>query len=118
MIATFHQDTTFIVGIPIYMPKDVVISSPKRTQVFICHGKPCSKNKKRLNKLTLLFPMARKTKCMGVCKGPVVLVVKDKKQYFCKNIKKKKHRTRLWEFVNFDIQKTKLRYKLKRSKGK
>jgi hypothetical protein len=55
---------------------------------------------------------------MGVCKGPVVLVVKDKKQYYCKNIKKKKHRTRLWEFVNFDIQKTKLRYKLRGSKGK
>ena len=49
---------------------------------------------------------------MGVCKGPVVLVVKDKKQYYCREIKKKKHRNLLWEFVNFDTQKTKLKHKI------
>ena len=98
------------------MPKDVVIPVAKKTQVFICHDKPCSKNKHRLKKLISLFPMAKKTKCMGVCKGPVVLVVKDKKQYYYKKIKKKKHRNLLWEFVNFDLQNTKLRYKSKKKK--
>ena len=100
------------------MPKDVVTSIPKGTQVFICHEKPCSKNKRRLKKLRDLFPMARQTKCMGVCKGPVVLVVKETQRYYCKKIKKKKHRNLLWEFVHFDFRSTKLRYKVKKRRTK
>ena len=94
------------------MPNEPGISFPKTTRLFICHDKPCSK-KNRLKNLMSLFPMANKTKCMGVCKGPVVLVIKNKERFFCKNIKKKKHRSMLWDFVVFGTKHKKLKYKKK-----
>ena len=100
----------------IHMPNESIVSIPKKTQIFVCHGKPCSKKKHRLQKLMSLFPMAKKTKCMGVCKGPVVLVVKNKERFYCKQIRKKKHRTMLWDFVVLGHRDSKLKYKRKRKK--
>jgi|GEM_PF-5186545 len=82
-------------------------------QIFICHDKPCAKKKSRLKKLMKLFPMAKPTKCMGVCKGPVVLVKKEKQKYYFKKIRKKKDRNRLWDFILFNKRDKKLRYKIK-----
>lgn len=59
--------------------------------------------------------MAKKTKCMDICKGPVVLVVKEKRKYYCKKIKKEKHRIRLRDFVQLGALHPKLKYKLKKS---
>ena len=97
-----------------HMLKDITISIPKRTQIFICYDKPCSKNKNRLKKLRNLLPMAKKTKCMDICKGPVVLVVKDKNKYYCKKIKKEKHRIRLRDFILLGVVHPRLKYKLKK----
>lgn len=60
--------------------------------------------------------MAKKTKCMGLCKGPVVLVIKDKERFYCKQIKKKKHRSMLWDFVVLGRRNKKLKYKHKKKK--
>tara|TARA_B100000683_G_C12148312_1_gene414868 strand:+ start:131 stop:427 length:297 start_codon:yes stop_codon:yes gene_type:complete len=98
------------------MPNESVISIPKKTKLFICNDKPCSKKKYRIKKLMEMFPMAKKTKCMGVCKGPVVLVVKDKERFYCKQIKKKKHRSMLWDFIFLGTRDNKLKYKRKRKK--
>ena len=98
------------------MPNQSAISIPKTTQIFVCHAKPCSKKKHRLKKLMSLFPMAKKTKCMGVCKGPVVLVVKDKEKFYCKKIRKNKHRKMLWDFVVLGSRDKSLKYKRKRKK--
>ena len=96
------------------MPNESVISVPKKTKIYVCHDKPCSKKKQRLRKIMSLFPMAKKTKCLGVCKGPVVLVVKEKERFYCKRIRKKKHRDMLWDFVTLDLRDKRLKYKHKK----
>ena len=100
---------------PLKMPNDSIVSIPKKTKIYVCHDKPCSKKKRRLKKIMSLFPMAKKTKCLGVCKGPVVLVVKNNQKFYCKRIRKKKHRDTLWNFVAFGILDKNLKYKTKKS---
>ena len=79
--------------------------------IYVCHDKPCAKKKKRIRKLRKLFPSVKKTKCMGVCKGPVVLIKKKKKKYYCTKIRKKKDRQRLWDFVVSGIKSKKMKIK-------
>ena len=100
---------------PKAMPNDSIVSIPKKTKIYVCHDKPCSKKKQRLKKIMSRFPMAKKTKCLGICKGPVVLVVKDKQKFYCKRIRKKKHRNILWKFVALGMLDKNLKFKTKKS---
>ena len=79
--------------------------------VYVCTDKPCSQKKKRIKKLLKLFPSAKKTKCMGVCNGPVVLIKKEKKKYYCRKIRKKQDRQRLWDFVVSGVKSKKIKIK-------
>ena len=92
------------------MNDDTSLLLSKHVKIYVCHDKPCGKKKKRLKKILELFPMARKTKCMGICKGPVVLLKKDKKKYYCTRIRKKKDRARLLNFISSGIKDKKLKF--------
>lgn len=91
------------------MKDNTSILIPNDTKVYVCHDRPCAKKKKRMKKLLTLFPMARKTKCMGICKGPVVLVKKKSERFYCTRIRKKKDRKRLLDFILFGIKDKKLK---------
>ena len=83
------------------------------SKVYICQGKSCRKNKSKYQKLLTLFPAARETKCMGICKGPVVMIKKGNIKYFFKKIKKKKDRRYLLDFLTKDVLNKKMKYTLK-----
>ena len=100
------------------MPNQSVISVPKKTKIFFCHDKPCSKKRHRLKKLMSLFPMAKRSKVCRSMQGPVVLVVKDKERFYCKQIKKKKGRNNLWDFIVLGVHDKKAKYKRKKKKVK
>ena len=74
-------------------------SKVRYSRIVLCYGKSCRKRKKSHKKLMALLPSAKKGKCMGLCKGPIVLV-KDKKQSFLfYKLRKKKDRIRLEKFL-------------------
>ena len=80
--------------------------------IYVCHDKPCAKKRRRVQKIMNLFPNAKKTKCMSVCKGPVVLFKKNKNKYYCMKIRKKKDRQRLWDFIVSGVRSEKLKFKV------
>ena len=96
--------------------QSIIVEQKNDTEVFICHGKSCSKNKNTLQRLSKIFPSAKKVKCLKVCKGPVVLVKKEKGNFLFKRIKKMEDRLLLWEFIKLNKTTKKLKFKKKKSK--
>ena len=85
-----------------------------QSTIYICHGKQCRKSKQSHRKLCDQFPSAKSIRCVGICKGPVVLVTKGeskKSLTFFKKVRKPKTIKKLEQFMLWDRLGSKLRKK-------
>ena len=71
-------------------------------EFHLCTGSACRKKKKRLKKLRAVladFVGGGMVKCQDVCKGPVVVVVRDQEKYWFKKVGNKKARRQIVNFI-------------------
>ena len=77
---------------------------PLSKTIHICHGKACRKSKEKHQQLCAQFPNATPIKCIGVCKGPVVLItegLKTPKQTVFQKIRKAETQLKLERFIRW-----------------
>ena len=84
------------------------------SKVAICHGKHCKKSKQSHQRLCAQFPDASAIRCIGVCKGPVVVVTKEHPKQaltIFKKVRSRKALKRLDHFMMWDRLNSKLKKK-------
>jgi len=73
-----------------------------RSHVAVCKGPDCRKHKTRIKKLVQALEgdcEVGRTKCLDLCKGPVVCVTRDKKRHIFSKLRGEKLREDLRQFV-------------------
>ena len=79
---------------------------PCSKSIYICHGKSCKKRKTQHQQVCAQFPNATPIKCIGVCKGPVVLITEGpahQKHTIFKKVRTANALLRLENFFRWDL---------------